>query len=229
MKLHCASAWVLSLLIVAPSAAAQRAVEPPVPRATESASDDVPAAVAARARTVAEGSPRLRGLLAEPRTEPRAEARTEARTVFIGVDLIRRKGDGGRDLAPYYRVLHYRYADDTAITSLVDLESGRVAEQVEARHAPVRLSEGELGEARALAFGDRRVAAAIGRYMEQVVVEPLLVRTSDPNDPWFGRRVVRLLFRVGANYLSQPIVYVDLSGREVIVQPGHGPGHGDSQ
>lgn len=215
MKLHSASAWVLSLFILTTPAAAQVAREPAAPPSAASASDDVPAATAARARAVAEGSPRLRTLIAEPRT------------VFIGVDLIRRKGDRGGDLAPYYRVQHYRYADDATITSLVDLESGRVAEQVEARHAPVRLSDGELAEARTLALADRRVAGAIGRYTEQLAVEPLLVRTSDPNDPWFARRVVRLLFRVGTNYLSEPVVYVDLTGREVIIHEAHRPRQGD--
>jgi hypothetical protein len=205
----------LPLAIVAQPASAQT-VSQPMERPQQSASEDVPPAIAARARSVAESSERMRSLLAEPRT------------VFIGVDLIRRKGERGRDLAPYYRVQHYRYADDTTITSLVELESGRVAEQVEAQHAPVRLSEGEFAEARELALADRRVGGAISRVRD-LVIEPLVVRTSDPNDPWYGRRVVRLLFRAGADYLSSPIVYVDLSRREVIVQPGHGPSDGESR
>jgi hypothetical protein len=222
MKLFSASAWVLSLLVLTAPAAAQRPLEPAAPPSAAAGSDDVPAAIAARVRTMAETSSRLRPMAAAARP-----VIAEPRTAFIGVDLVRRKGDRGRDLAPYYRVQHYRYADDTTITSLVDLETGRVAEQVEARHAPVRLGDAELAEARSLALADRRVAAAVGRYMEQLLVEPLLVRTSDPNDPWYARRVVRLLFRVGADYLTEPVVYVDLTGREVIIHEAHRPRQGD--
>jgi hypothetical protein len=213
MRLSRFSACFLSVLIAALPATARSAQD----RVADSASDDVPADVAARVRTVAEGSAQLRPSLVQPRT------------VFIGVDLIRRKseGEGERDLPALYRVQHYRYADDTVITSIVDLDGARVAEQTETRNAPVRLSEGELGEARTLALADPHVAAALGG--REVVVEPLVVRTSDRADPWFGRRIVRLLFRLGADYLSQPIVFVDLTRRRVIIQPGHGPAHGDSR
>ncbi|MET1112606.1 MAG: hypothetical protein ABWX67_13875 [Allosphingosinicella sp.] len=174
------------------------------------ASDDVPLQIAARARSVAEASSRLRSMLAQPRT------------LFIGVELVRRKGDDNRELAPLYRVLHYRYSDDTTIMSLVDVARGRVTEESEARHAPVALAAAELAEARTLALANPRVARALERYRERLLVEPLVVRTSDPSDPWFGRRVVRLLFRVGQDYVSDPVVFVDLTGREVIVQPAHG-------
>ena len=207
------SACFLSLLVIALPAPAQAAQD----RVAESASDDVPAGIAERVRAVAENSPRLRGYLAQPRT------------IFIGVDLIRRKseGEGERDLPALYRAQHYRYADDTVITSIVDLDGARVAEQTEARNAPVRLSEGELAEARTLALADGQVAAALGG--RDVVVEPLVVRTSDRADPWFGRRIVRLLFRLGADYLSQPIVFVDLTRRRVIIQRGHTPAYGEAR
>lgn len=211
MKLHHASLCVLLLCTSALPASGQ-----PARQGEQTASDDVPAATAQRARDVAERSAQLRSFLAEPRT------------IFIGVDLIRRKG-GDRELPPLYRVQHYRYADDTVITSVVDLETGRVGEQVAARNVPVRLSEGEFVEARALALADRRVTAAVSQYRERLVVEPLLVRTLDRSDPWFGRRIVRLLFRVGTNYMSRPLVYIDLTGRQVIVEEGHSPREGDRQ
>jgi hypothetical protein len=192
---------VVSIGLVAAAAGAQ------IPG---TASDDVPAAVAERARRVAEAAPDARNKLFTPRT------------LFVGVELVRRKDDEGRDLEPLYRVRHYRYSDDTTIVSLVDVRSGRVEEAVELPHAPVALTEAELAEARSLALADRRVARALGRYRERLVVEPLVVRTSDPSDPWFGRRVVRLLFRVGADYVSEPVVFVDLSRREVIIERAHG-------
>jgi hypothetical protein len=172
------------------------------------ASDDVPADIAERVRRVAEAAPDLREKLAAPRT------------IFIGVELVRRKGDNGRELEPIYRVQHYRYGDDTAIFSLVD--GGRLRGVEEVPHAPVALTLGELAEARGLALEDRRVARALERYRDRLLVEPLVVRTSDPADPWFGRRIVRLLFRVGQDYVSEPIVFVDLTRREVIVERAHG-------
>lgn len=174
------------------------------------ASDDVPLQIASRARAVAEAAPRLRSLLAGPRT------------VFVGVELVRRKGEEGRELSPLYRVLHYRYSDDTTIASLIDIGRGRIIEESEARHAPVALAASELGEARSLALANPRVARALEPYRDRLLVEPLVVRTSDPADPWFGRRIVRLLFRVGRDYVSDPIVFVDLTRREVVVQPAHG-------
>ncbi|MEA3015952.1 MAG: hypothetical protein QOI38_674 [Sphingomonadales bacterium] len=205
-----AAACALSLLFSASLASGQ------VDQQRESAADDVAPAVAQRARSIAEGSPQMRNFLAAPRT------------VFIGVDVVRGKDDdGGREPAPLHRVRHYRYGDDTTVTSLVDVRSGRVVEQTEARNAAVPLSVGEFEEARALALADRRVMAAVGSLRERLVVEPLVVRTSDASDAWHGRRVVRLLFRVGADYLSNPVVHVDLTSRQVIVQPPHRPERGD--
>lgn len=174
------------------------------------ASDDVPPTIAAQARRLAERTPQLRASLAGPRT------------VFIGVELVRIKDARGREAEPLYRVQHYRYPDDTVIDSLVDVRSGGVRSIEERAHAPVALSVEELGEARALALTNPRVSRSLSRFGDRIVVEPLVVRTSDPADPWFGRRIVRLLFRVGADYVADPVVFVDLTRREVIVQPPHG-------
>lgn len=208
MKNYYAPAWTLPFLLCAVAAPAQTTQAP----AVESASEDVPAAAAAQARSAAERSPRF--------------AERGGRTVFIGVDLIRIKEGAGRDRT-LYRVRHYRYADDTTITSLVDARSGAMTEQAETPHAAVPLSVEEFEEARTLALANERVAASVAPFRGRLTVGPLVVRTSDPRDPWFGRRIVRLLFRVGADYLGSPIVYVDLSRRQVILEPGHGPAHGE--
>ncbi|RYY26003.1 MAG: hypothetical protein EOP62_10980 [Sphingomonadales bacterium] len=189
----------------------------PVTRpSAQSASEDVPDAVVNRVRLVAERSERLKAFIAEPRS------------VFIGVDLIRSKGEGDREPPPLYRARHYRYSDDVTVTSLVDLESGRVVDQIEMPHVPVPLTPGEFSEARALALRDDRIAPGLRQYGDRLVVEPLMVRTGDSKDPWFGQRVVRLLFRVGRDYLSSPVVYVNLSKRVVILEEAH-RGHGDMQ
>ena len=173
------------------------------PQPREVASEDVPAAVETRARRLAEAAPRAREFLAR------------GRTIYIGTELVREKGPEGEDVrTPRYLVTHYRYDDDTAVLTFVDVARNAVAEAREVRHLPVRLTTGELERARGLAFADGRVRAELGEFAGRVTVEPLLVRTADERDPWFGRRVVRLLFRVGPDYLTRPIVYVDLtSGR----------------
>lgn len=210
---HCSVALALSFLLMPAAAPAQL----PTDAARKTASEDVPAPLAERVRALAERS----SLLLREREQPR--------TIFIGVDLVRRKEDGDREPPPFYRVRHYRYGDDTTITSLVDLETGQVAEQFETRNASVPLTAGELEEARTLAMADRTVAAALADYRQRLTVEPLVVRTSSPADPWFGQRVVRLLFRVGRNYLSSPLVYVNLTKRAVVIEAPHKSGHGDVQ
>jgi hypothetical protein len=200
MKIYFAVAAAAAMLVGSLPVAAQ------IPG---TASDDVPAAIAARARRVAENAPKLKARLIEPRM------------VFVGVELVRRKSDEGRELEPLYRVNYYRYADDTAVAALVEL-GGEVREVEETPHGPMALSAPELVEARGLALADRNVGRALERFRDRLTIEPLVVRTSDPEDPWFGRRIVRLLFRVGADYLSEPVVFVDLTRREVIVQRAHG-------
>ena len=83
---------------------------------------------------------------------------------------------------------------------------------------PASLSDQEFQEARALAFADPRVVQALGAAQERLVVEPLPLGTTLPDDRFYGHRVVRLLFRIGPDYLSRPIVFVDLTDRRVLVE-----------
>lgn len=115
-------------------------------------------------------------------------------------------------------VTHYQYQGDLAILTYVDLRTREAFRQDTIAHLPVPLAPEELAEARKLAVADSTVARALAPYGERVVVEPLVLRTSDPSDPLSGQRVVRLLFRVGADYLRRPIVTVNLSTREVLIE-----------
>lgn len=204
--------------------------------AQTSASADVAPAEAARFRAIAERSQWFRVDLATRTRRIARESmlaaqgrRADLRTVFIGVDLVDMKDEREGEPNGIYRVRHYRYVDDTTITSLIDAETGRVIEQTEAQHVAVPLSSEELADARTLALADRRVVEAVGGAADRLVVEPLVVRTSDREDRWFGRRIVRLLFRQGRDYLSEPTVYVDLTSREVMIETGHARGHGEVQ
>jgi len=78
---------------------------------------------------------------------------------------------------------------------------------VEARpHLPVGLAQAEFERAKELALSDDAVRKALGSNASNVVVEALVIRAIADKDPYFGRRVVRLLFKLGADYLSEPIV-----------------------
>ena len=50
------------------------------------------------------------------------------------------------------------------------------------------------------------------------MVEGLVIHTEAEDDPYFDRRVVNLMFRVGSDYVITPRVTVDLMAQEVIVE-----------
>ena len=144
--------------------------------------------------------------------------RGEGPIYFVHAEPYREKTDtsGQRRLA---LVTHYRYQGDTAITSIVDISASRVLDVSETANIPVPLARAEFEQARDLALADPAVQAALGANRGNVVVEPLLLHTTSREDPMFGHRVVRLLFRVGRDYLESPIVHVDLTTRRVVVEP----------
>lgn len=114
-------------------------------------------------------------------------------------------------------VTHYQIAGDLTILTTVNLAKN-AAESVETiAHLPTPLSEEEFKQARELGLAEPKVKEALGKDIEKITVEPLVLRTMAKNDPIFGHRVVRLLFRIDKNYLSKPIVTVDLTARKVTV------------
>jgi hypothetical protein len=60
--------------------------------------------------------------------------------------------------------------------------------------------------------------AAPGAAAPENSVGGLPVRSPDPNDPCSKHRCLRLTFRRGNDYLSQPIVMVDLTAKHVYVE-----------
>jgi Cu2+-containing amine oxidase len=139
--------------------------------------------------------------------------------VLSRVELLRdktqeEKGQSNRQAL----VTHYRYQGDLTIQSAVDLTSQRIISVDTASGVPAPLAEEEFTRARKLALADPAVRRALGDATDRVTVEPLLVRSADPKDPLFHHRLVRLLFRLGQDYLTQPVVMVDLSDGRVQVQ-----------
>lgn len=142
------------------------------------------------------------------------------RSVLTEVELIRDKSlEEAARPDRLAMVTHYRYEGDLTIETLVNITAEQVLEVRTAEHRATPLSVGELERARTLAFDDPNVRAALGVPAERIVVEPLLTSAGSPDDPLFGHRVVRLLFRVGRDYLAQPVILVDLTEERVIIEP----------
>ena len=171
------------------------------------ASEDVPVFVTERALRLIEDSAYSRLIREDGR-----------RIEYIVTEVERRKADPGEGSAEAtYRVIHYRYDDDTAIHIVVDLEQNTVVSSETKPHFPTPFTRKELEEARGLAMENNMVRDALSVYVDQVVVEGLPIRAPDENDPWFGRRAISLLFKIHQDYLSGLEVVVDLTNREVFV------------
>ena len=165
----------------------------------------------ARAVALAEGALRERNLAAE------------GPIFVVDVDLIRDKVAGSEDGRRGALVTQYRYRGDLAIITHVDLAAGKVLKVEEVPHLPVPLAEEELKRARQMALDDAAVRSVLGRPLDGVTVEALVTRPGSQGDPLYGHRLVRLLFKAGRDYLSQPAVLVDLTDGKVIVQPQKPP------
>jgi len=171
------------------------------------ASDDIPQQLAQHIQRAAEVHPDNQMVL------------QQSRTVFVGTERVRRKmANGEEDPRMLVWVIHYRYDDDAAIHTLVNADEMAVIDRREGSHLPAKLGPSELEEAARLALADPRVQALLGDHVSRVKVEGLLSRTTDREDPFFGRRVVYMLFRVGRDYLGGAPIFVDLTNRTVFVE-----------
>jgi hypothetical protein len=135
------------------------------------------------------------------------------------VELLRDKVEEAKPQpARLALVTQYRYQGDLTIHVSVDLTHKLVVNVDTASGVSAPLAQEEFEKARQLALADSRVQAALKDAARRVIVEPLVVRSSDPADSLAGHRVVRLLFRLGQDYLSEPIVLVDLTRSTVLLE-----------
>jgi hypothetical protein len=141
----------------------------------------------------------------------------------VDADLIRDKVAGSEEGRRGALVTEYRYNGDLAIITHVDLAEGKVLQVETVPHLPVPLAEEEFKRARQLALDDAVVRGALGSKFDRVTVEALVTRPGSQRDPLYGHRLVRLLFKVDRDYLSQPAVLVDLTAGKVLVQPEKPP------
>jgi len=196
------------------SAEQQRAFPPPTDRKVmgggeiEAAPTPLTDAEMQQAASIATGELRNRKL-------------ADDRTFFVHAEMLHDKSAPGSRRA---LVLHYRYQGDLTITTVVDLTAQRVLDVRTAAHVAAPLSQQEFEQARGLAMADPRVAEALGQNRGRVTVEPLVLHATE-GDPLYGHRVVRLLFRVERDYLSAPVVLVDLTTRQVMIEPPRSADH----
>jgi len=148
-----------------------------------------------------------------------APLRTRAPMYLVASELIRHKGDEGRQAL----VTHYRYDGDLAILTTVDFGRGRVVALDTLPHLVVPMAAEEVERARELALADARVSRAVERWRGELEVEAIQSRAASEADPLFGHRVVRLLFRVRRGWLDDPVVHVDLTAGRVLVEEGRPP------
>lgn len=154
----------------------------------------------------------LAGRLSEEAVRP---LRTEAPMYLVSMELLRPKAP---DDARQAVVTHYRYDRDLAILTTVDLARGRLVALDTVPHLAVAFAQEEVEAARRLARADERVRRALAPYGDRVRIEALPLRTASREDRLFGHRVLRLLFRVPRGYLEEPVVLVDLTTEEVIIE-----------
>jgi hypothetical protein len=141
----------------------------------------------------------------------------------VDADLIHDKAAGSEEGQRGALVTHYRYQGDVAIITHIDLAAGKVLQVETVPHLPVPLAEEEFKRARQLALDDAAVRAALGNNLNRVAVEALVTRPGSQQDPLYGHRLVRLLFKVDRDYLSQPSVMVDLTDGKVTIEPKRPP------
>lgn len=112
----------------------------------------------------------------------------------------------------------YKYAGNVGVISYVDLDNGKLLRIEERPHLAIPFSPNEIKRAIELAEKNPQVAAKIAQDPENTRLETLPAPTMDSNSPMFHHRVTRILIQRGKNYLSKPIVYVDLTDNKVYVQ-----------
>jgi Cu2+-containing amine oxidase len=115
-------------------------------------------------------------------------------------------------------VTHYRYEGDVGILTIVNLTKNQVMNVESVPHLATPFAPEEYELARKLGLAHPDVKEALAPYRERVTVEGLVTRTSAKEDPLYAHRVISLLFKIGDDYLSGPMVTVDLTTETVVVE-----------
>jgi Cu2+-containing amine oxidase len=148
--------------------------------------------------------------------------KTDEHLYFINGELFRDKSEENKQMTNRFVLLtYYRYDGDVTIKALVDSTREKVVKVEAVPHIPTPLSQEEFGIAKNLALAEPTVQKALTSYGTNVVIEPLVVRSLSETER--TQRLVRLLFKIGRDYLREPIVHVDLITKKVTVEKFESP------
>jgi len=158
------------------------------------------------AERLARSDERVRELLGE-----------RGRLSYVEFLPIKPADEAATTIPRHAEVVFSRLDADYGVRAVVALESNSVVSADRVNGDNVPLTETDLEEAREIALQSAEVRSAVGTRMEQAKVEGLRILATDEKDPCFHRRCLRLMFKVGNDYLSEPIVIVNLSTNSVIL------------
>ncbi len=132
-------------------------------------------------------------------------------------------------------VVLFRPEGEVGALVLVNLQQNGVASVQRLASAQVPFTDDDLNDAFQLALRNPQVQSALGGAASTFHIQRtrspgtesaatengvsgLPLRSNDPKDPCSKHRCLQLLFRRGADYLSEPIVTVDLTVKRVMVE-----------
>jgi hypothetical protein len=140
-----------------------------------------------------------------------------ARTNYV--ELLALKAPDSDEPARHAEVLLLREDSRFGARVVVALGAKPAIVTVErVNESAVPMTDAELQSAAKLADANADVRRALSDQRERPVVEGLRIATQDKSDPCYAQRCVRLLYRFGSDYLSEPIVIVNLSKGSVQIQ-----------
>jgi hypothetical protein len=160
----------------------------------------------------------------------------EVRLVSATPVLIK-QGESPEKIDVHQRVIEvvlFRPEPEVGARVLVNLAQNSVAnvERLDSRQVPFTLDD--LKEAFQLALREPQVQKALGSEAQSFhvqgqrnappaeasenLVSGLPLRSSDPKDPCSKHRCLQLFFRRGTDFLSEPVVTVDLTAKHVSVE-----------
>ena len=177
----------------------------------------------ALAERIARNDPKVKELLGE--TGIRLVSATP---VLIKTDSPEKTNVAQRQI----EIVLFRPQGEVGARVIVNLQQNRVAAVARLASDQVPFTNDDLEDAFQLALRDPEVLKALGPAAQtfrprtgppgpgaaENTVGGLPVRSPDPKDPCSTHRCLRLTFRRGTDYLSQPIVTVDLTAKHVYVE-----------
>jgi hypothetical protein len=158
---------------------------------------------------------------------------TGVRVVSVVPVLIKAESPEKTNVAQrQIEVVLFRPQGEVGARVIVNLAQNAVAAVTRLSSDQVPFTNDDLADAFQLALKDAEVLKALGPAAQTFRIRPvapgaampensvggLPVRSPDPSDPCSKHRCLRLTFRRGNDYLSQPIVTVDLTDKHVYVE-----------